>query len=255
MRFRIRGVRLSAVLLAFCAALLAAPPATAKNMGCCKLAKGCTTATATVCRALGGNLVGVGTQICDATMGCVAGVGCATCRGGELSGEMCETPDACGTGGYCMTDVRLFDLDLDLLVQPLRQPLQYAVKFVCGDPEPRGIALARGRYATAINLHNPDLRRSVDLRFKVAQALPIPDEGRITGFEPLGLRPDGAAEIDCPQILRRLEEPVFAKGFVVILAFQPLDVVAVHTAAATPNRGGEVVSLDVERVEPTGLPR
>lgn len=253
MRFTIRVVRLSALLLVACAALLTAPLATAKNMGCCKLSNGCTTATATVCRALGGNLVGVGTQICDATMGCVAGTGCATCRGGELSSEVCETPDACGPGGYCMTEVRLFDLDL--ILQPVRQPLQYAVKFVCGDPEPRGIALARGRYATAINLHNPNLTRPVEVRFKVAQALPIPKEGRITEFEPLALRPDGAAEIDCPQILRRLDEPVFAKGFVVVLAIQPLDVVAVHTAAQTPNRGGEVVSLDVERVEPTVLPR
>lgn len=238
--------------LATSAMLLVANAVDAKNMGCCRLDEGCTTATAAVCKALGGRLEGIGTRICDADRGCVPGVGCATCWGGELAGQMCETPDACGDGGYCLTEVRLFEEEQQTEQEVLdeKQVYQYAVKFVCGDPEPRGVPLPRGRYATAINIHNPHLELAVRFRFKVAEALPKLRPGPITAFQDVELPADGAAEIDCPLILERLDETVFAKGFVVIQSRRPLDVVAVHTAAATPGRGGEVVSLDVEEVEP-----
>lgn len=257
--------------------------ARADNMGCCVLSDDeCTTATRAACRALGGSLQGVGTQICDADLGCVRGTGCAKCFGGAHDGELCETPDACGPEGMCMAqtsmeepglvpfpdpgidvptpleapdvDPSILDLRLrDLQLRPLQQ-LQFAVKFVCGDPAPRGVELGRGRYATAINVHNPSLDEPAAFRFKVAVALPRVEEGPISEFRSVRLSPDGAVEIDCPTIQKMAEDPIFAKGFVVIVTTQELDVVAVYTAASPDPDGGRVKSLDVETIEPRRTP-
>lgn len=259
-------------------ALAAAPPAVADNMGCCVLPAGdCTTATKTVCRLLRGNLQGVGTQICDTSLGCVRGKGCAMCFGGEHAGELCEQPGDCGPGGACMTQVSMAEpadaaaavlatpgipsldklLDLRLRDLQLRERrFQYAVQVVCGDPQPRGVALARGRYATAVNVHNPSPNLPVSFRYKVAVALPGAQQGPISGFQNARLDADGALEIDCPTIIELGRDPIFVKGFLVIETQQELDVVAVYTAGEPGGAafgGGLIQGLEIERVEPRDL--
>lgn len=123
---------------------------------------------------------------------------------------------------------------------------QYAVKFVCGRAD--GQVAVKGNYRTAINLHNPSYR-DIKFVFKVAIALPHLEEGPITEFFTVTLGPDGAAEIDCPDIWRRVHSNnnQWAKGFVVIATDDELDVVGVYTATG---RDGRTVSLELERVQP-----
>ncbi|MBM3155023.1 MAG: hypothetical protein FJ008_06765 [Chloroflexi bacterium] len=158
----------------------------------------------------------------------------------------------------------------------------YSVKFLCG-PSFGKEGVQPGSYSTAINVHNPH-NQTVYL-YKKAVIAKREDEprGRISGFRRVVLAPDEAIEIDCIDIvslfrgLQRAtvapppqqvttaaqlqisvvpaeEQPtpqnqptVFAKGFVVIYASAPLDVVAVYTASTA---GG--FSLDVEYVGATG---
>jgi len=157
----------------------------------------------------------------------------------------------------------------------------YSVKFLCG-PAFGKEGVQPGSYSTAINVHNPH-NQTVYL-YKKAVIAKREDEprGRISGFRRVMLAPDEAIEIDCIDIVslfrslqrvtpvpptRQLttatqlqmsvispeEQPtpqnqptVFAKGFVVIYASAPLDVVAVYTASTA---GG--FSLDVEYVGQT----
>lgn len=123
---------------------------------------------------------------------------------------------------------------------------QYVVKFVCGDS--RGDAVARGRYRTAINLHNPNAEPT-PFRWKVAPAF-TEQPGQHSDFVESGfsLESDQAFEIDCEQIFEVAEEirqEGFLKGFVVVESNVELDVVAVYSAGTEG-----VQTLDVERVEP-----
>jgi hypothetical protein len=119
---------------------------------------------------------------------------------------------------------------------------EYAVKFVCGTPETR--AVAPGVYFTAINVHNPGAD-SVTWRKKVASTLPREQPGPISLFSANTLTPDQALEIDCSDIFRHARLIRFAKGFVVIQSPDPLDVVAVYTAAGSTR---QVETLALERV-------
>jgi hypothetical protein len=127
--------------------------------------------------------------------------------------------------------------------------VRYAVKFVCGDPGPQGtpdveLPLTRGRYHTAINVHNPALDSDVEFVKKVAVASASPYEGgqrpgKVTPFVRAGLKANEAFEIDCPEIAKVTELPIgggnYIKGFVVILSPQELDVVAVYTGRGQGN--------------------
>jgi len=122
--------------------------------------------------------------------------------------------------------------------------VRYAVKFVCGDPVPEGTPdvespLTRGRYHTAINVHNPSLDSDVEFVKKVAVASASPYEGgqhpgKVTPFVRAGLKANEAFEIDCPEIAKVTELPIgggnYIKGFVVIMSPHELDVVAVYTS-------------------------
>ncbi len=233
----------------------------AKNQGCCVLKKGCTTATKAVCNALGGSLQGVGSQICNDDK-CSAGIGCASCFGGPYAGDPCEMPADCGESGLCLTNVTdrvpLGDLR-KTDVQPLgdlvmREPVrQYAAKFVCGVPGPRQVDLANGQYRTIVNVHNPQLTRTIFVRLKIAAANPALEVGPITPFETLSVIADGAFQVDCPTILDRLNEPIFAEGFVVLQSPFELDVVAVYTAADPTGSdsvigGSQAFAFHTERV-------
>ncbi len=125
---------------------------------------------------------------------------------------------------------------------------EYAVKFVCGQALADRPAVARGRYYTAINIHNPNPETIVFLR-KYAFTLPNEAPGPIARDSiPLKLGSDQALELDCVRILRLAREFVrapFAKGFAVIQTRVPLDVVAVYTAADSL---GALEAMHMERV-------
>jgi len=152
----------------------------------------------------------------------------------------------------------------------------YSAKFLCG-PAFGKEGVQRGSYSTAINVHNP--HNGTVYLYKKAVIAKREDEprGRISEFRKVILGPDEAIEIDCIDVYSLLgpepdetEEtqqteaglttlsidtsnisPVsslvrFIKGFVVIYASAPLDVVAVYTASTTVG-----FSLDVEYLSPS----
>jgi hypothetical protein len=122
---------------------------------------------------------------------------------------------------------------------------QYAVKFVCG--KSRGEVMARGRYYTAINVHNPTYG-AVTFKKKFAVAKPGETAGPVSDFFSTSLGPDEAFEIDCPDILQHTNCAArFLKGFAVIISPVELDVVAVYTAEGRDKR---VETLHMERVRP-----
>src|SRR5207237_5642423 len=87
----------------------------------------------------------------------------------------------------------------------------YAAKFVCGlQKDPKDMRLARGFYATTINIHNPD---DGVARFRKKLALTFPPEeqrpGKILRISEDSLRSDEALKVDCNDISRRL----FPNGF------------------------------------------
>ncbi len=134
---------------------------------------------------------------------------------------------------------------------------EYASKIICGPQmDPKNMRLARGFYATAINIHNPN-PKGVAFFKKLALTFP-PGEQRPGQIIPIGkdkLRHDEALETDCMDIHQKIfpdgfPSPGYIKGFVVIQSREPLDVIAVYTMA-TLNHKDEIVdhsSIDVERV-------
>ena len=132
----------------------------------------------------------------------------------------------------------------------------YTAKIVCGKQlEPDNLRLSRGIYATAINVHNPG---NDNIEFFKKLALTYPPAGQREGkIYPIAvdrLSPDGALEVDCIDLQRRLFPgglpAPYIKGFVVLESPAPLDVTAVYTAAKprsflSPQR---VVSVDVEQI-------
>lgn len=136
---------------------------------------------------------------------------------------------------------------------------QYAVKLVCGEAVAGGAGapasvVAPGRYWTAINIHNPDKCKDAHFRWKVAVALPG-GQGIITAFQQTKpLSPDGAIEIDCPQVMQIFlpAAPAFLKGYVVIESDIELDVVAVYTGSAGTGGGN---SFHTERVPARCVPK
>jgi hypothetical protein len=132
------------------------------------------------------------------------------------------------------------------------QPLEYAVKFVCG----RVVAGAAGTfdavpgtYLTLINVHNPI--RPQEFTHKIALAR-LGGPGPMTGFQPYIVMPyDAALDFNCPWITSRLGSagipvPAFFTGYLVIQSRYELDVVAVYSVAA--NNTQQVVSIHTERV-------
>jgi len=148
----------------------------------------------------------------------------------------------------------------------------YSAKFLCG-PAFGGEGVQPGSYSTAINVHNPN--NDTVYLFKKAVIAQREDEarGRISAFRKVVLNPDEAIEIDCIDIVRffgaqqetgvGLTAPSqqaqtllqttavrpltsavsFIKGFVVIYATAPLDVVGVYTASTPVG-----FSLDIEQI-------
>jgi hypothetical protein len=151
----------------------------------------------------------------------------------------------------------------------------YAAKFLCGEWKERELEgpVEPGRYATAINVHNPHtdsvaIRKKAILLFdgskpQDANERPLPPTRR---EEPVmrELRPDWGLEIDCRDIRETLlrepsgepgpPAPTFIKGWIVIetLSDSPLDVVAVYTVV--PAGEQPPVSIATDRVAGNRLP-
>lgn len=121
---------------------------------------------------------------------------------------------------------------------------RYTVKFICGNSD--GSILARGKYWTAINVHNPN-NADVQVYKKFSVAKPSEMAGPISKVFEKTLHPQESMEIDNQDIFKHLDlHQQFVKGFAIIAAPLPLDVVAVYTSGIL---NGVVSSIDVEYVE------
>jgi hypothetical protein len=155
---------------------------------------------------------------------------------------------------------------------PERAPqavFEYAAKVVCGaQEEPKDMRLARGFYATTINVHNPNAE-VVKFFKKLALTIPPGDQrpGKIIPIAIDQLEYDQALAVDCDDIVRRafggaMPGPFF-EGFIVIQSPLSLDVTAVYsTATVRDGVADEHSGIHVEQVRerapktnpPPGLP-
>jgi hypothetical protein len=131
---------------------------------------------------------------------------------------------------------------------------EYSAKVVCGVQEdPDNMRLARGFYASAINIHNPT---DSAVFFDKILALTFPPEeqkpGDVIQISRDQLRSDEALEVDCLDIQRRLFPGGFPngyiKGFVVIRSSGSLDVAGVYSSASIEEGELSHSSIDVEHV-------
>jgi hypothetical protein len=123
------------------------------------------------------------------------------------------------------------------------ETFEYAAKLICGiQKDPKDMRLARGFYATTINVHNP--QREVQAFFKKL-ALTIPPgrqrPGKVIPITTDRLEPDQALAVDCDELRDRLFNGTlpapFIEGFVVIQSKSSLDVTAVYTTATLSRDG------------------
>jgi hypothetical protein len=128
----------------------------------------------------------------------------------------------------------------------------YPAKIVCGLQKNReDIRLARGFYATDINIHNPN-EQGVIFTKKLALTIPPGEEepGRVIPIAKEKLGPDEALEVDCQDIERRLFPKglpaPYIEGFIVIESDQSLDVTAVYTTAGLDEDGRAVHQSGIE---------
>ena len=161
----------------------------------------------------------------------------------------------------------------------LERLVVYSAKFLCG-PAFGNEGVQRGSYSTAINVHNPHNGRVYIYKKAVVANREDEPRGEISAFRKVVLGPDEAIEIDCidigsllgpqpeltglsasslepetglttPSLQTQTINPVrslirFVKGFVVIYATEPVDVVAVYSASTPVG-----FSLDVEYLSPS----
>lgn len=140
---------------------------------------------------------------------------------------------------------------------------EYAAKIVCGlQRDPKDMRLARGFYATTINIHNPH-KEPVKFFKKLALSYP-PEEQRPGKIMPISedvLQYDEALKVDCNDIQKRLFPNGFPtsyiEGFIVIQSPKSLDVTAVYSTAALDKQGRvtEHSSIDVEQIRERKLGR
>lgn len=160
-----------------------------------------------------------------------------------------QCPKPCGAG--------LLQIRLDPKPPAEAGIHEYAVKLVCGiQKDPKSMVLARGFYATTVNIHNPG-PKPVTFEKKLALTIPPGDQkpGKVVRIAKDDLEVDQALATDCDDIARRvfngsLPTP-FIEGFVVIRSPQSLDVTAVYTTATLSADGtaGEHSSIHVEPIQ------
>ncbi len=133
---------------------------------------------------------------------------------------------------------------------------EYAAKVVCGiQKDPQDMRLARGFYATTVNIHNPN-QEVAEFFKKLALTFPPSEQapGKVIRIADDRLGPDQALKVDCMDLRRRLFPKglpaPYIEGFVVIESGLSLDVTAVYTTAALDARGAVTLhsSIDVEQI-------
>lgn len=133
---------------------------------------------------------------------------------------------------------------------------EYSAKLICGKQNnPDDLRLARGLYATAVNIHNPN-DEPVHFFKKLALTYPPKEQkpGRIIPIAVDTLQYDEALAVDCLDIQKEAFNNEFpesyVKGFIVIQSPRSLDVTAVYTTASLDKRGKatEHSSIDVEQI-------
>ena len=139
---------------------------------------------------------------------------------------------------------------------PPKPKYEYAAKIVCGpQPDEENMRLARGFYATTINIHSPGKRKN---RFFKKLALSFPPEKQEPGdIKAIGhdvLDYDEALKTDCEDIRRKVFPNGFPsdyiEGFVIIQSEESLDVTAVYTTAqiSRTNEAEKHTSIDIEQI-------
>jgi hypothetical protein len=139
----------------------------------------------------------------------------------------------------------------------------YPVKFICGEQPSCGCActpVQPGRYATEINIHNPD-RKPVEIQKRfipvVLAGAPVGREPRTSGVraeDKIALPPQAATMDDCCRIGDLLlggdvgATLPLTIGFLEITSSGPIAVTAVYTTRGLESAG---VSIRVEQISPT----
>jgi hypothetical protein len=115
---------------------------------------------------------------------------------------------------------------------------EYAAKFICGLQRDRDdLRLARGMYATEVNIHNPNDFLVRISRKKLALTYPPGDQrpGEVLHLEPHGLKPDTAVAVDGLHVRNKLFGGTFPApyitGFLIVQTTASLDVTAVYTTS------------------------
>jgi hypothetical protein len=115
---------------------------------------------------------------------------------------------------------------------------EYAAKFLCGvQREWDDLRLARGLYATEINIHNPNDGPVRITEKKLVLTYPPggQEPGEVLHLEPHGLEPDQAVAVDCLLVRDKLFGGNFPTpyiiGYLIVQASANLDVTAVYTTA------------------------
>jgi hypothetical protein len=132
--------------------------------------------------------------------------------------------------------------------------LQYEAKFVCGTSPQNANnppLIAKGRYYTQINVHNPSRYQTVAFRKKFAIALAFEKAGVVSPFFQAKLQADQALQVDCGDILTHLNMNMltgYAEGYAIIETPMELDVVSLYTAGW--GAANDVSSIHTERVQP-----
>lgn len=148
---------------------------------------------------------------------------------------------------------------LRIRYEPPKPRFEYAAKVVCGaQDDPADMRLARGFYATTINIHSSGKRNNRIFK-KLALSYP-PEQQRPGEILPVGrdtLRYDEALKTDCNELKRLFPEGFpapYIEGFLVIQSTESLDVTAVYTTATIRDGEAELhSSIDVEQVEERNL--
>ena len=146
-------------------------------------------------------------------------------------------------------------------VQTPNVSFSYAAKCVCGlQKDPKDMRLARGFYATTVNIHYPGNKEA---RFFKKLALTFPPEeqrpGKIIKISEDTLKPDEALKVDCNEIRRKFFPNGFPngyiEGFVIIESQTSLDVTAVYSTASLDKEGNVTThsSIDVDQIRERSL--
>jgi hypothetical protein len=150
-----------------------------------------------------------------------------------------------------------------------QEGFEYVAKIVCGAQEdPKDMRLARGFYATTINVHNPNPETARFFK-KLALTIPPGDQrpGQVLPIANDVLKYDEALAVDCEDVSRRLFggslPGPFIEGYIVIQSASSLDVTGVYTTATVRDgMADEHSSMHVEQIReraprntpPPGLP-